>query len=351
MPKKSKVTILCDRGLLRLAWTANKKRYFLSTGLEDTKTNRVGLQPLILQIEADIEGGKEATPEKYKRQAQKAQPLTTCSQLFEQWLNSKIGISTRTVLWHRESLNKLVKVCGDISARDIGESEAKRFFLALSDVSKTTQRRRIETLKACWDWGISKELLTHNPWGKLPKIKPETPEPKPFDKEEVSKILVALEQRYPKLLPFIKFLLGTGCRIGEALALQVDDISQDFHKISISKQLTAGEIKLPKAGKKREIHVSDNIATLLKELKPINGFLFHDGTWTDSYIIYRWRPALKLAGVRYRSPYNCRHTFISHCLEAGMNPVKVAAITGHDVKVLLSHYAGLIDKPVIPELF
>jgi integrase len=34
----------------------------------------------------------------------------------------------------------------------------------------------------------------------------------------------------------------------------------------------------------------------------------------------------------------------------GMNPVKIAAITGHDVKTLLTHYAGLVDKPTVPEL-
>ncbi len=351
MGKKAKVTILCDRGLLRLAWTASKKRYFLSTGLVDTKTNRLKLQPLILQIESDIERGNEATPNKYKLQAQTTQTLTACSKLFEQWLNSKIGLSPRTLSWHKDSINKFIKTCGDIGAKDVGESETRQFFLALSNLSKTTQRRRIETLKACWDWAMLQGFLSTNPWRSLPSIRVERPNPQPFTRDEIDKILTTLDREYSELVPLIKFLFGTGCRIGEALALRIEDISLDFSKISISRQLTRGQIKPPKAGKKREIYISDNIVTLLKEIKPFNNFLFHDGSWTDEYIANRWKRALKLAGVRYRSPYSCRHTFISHCLEAGINPVKVATITGHDVKVLLSHYAGLIDKPVIPNLF
>ena len=353
---RGKVSLESCKGWLRLRWRYEGKRYSLALGLPDSKSNRLKSQSLILQIDADLETGSfDPSLAKYKQQPkQQQQPLRhslICSQLFDQWLNSKIGISKRTLDWHRDSLVKLIAVCGDLQAGDIGEAEVRRFFLSLTNLTKTTQRRRIETLKACWQWGISQGLLEQNPWTKLPSIKPENPNPEPFAKEEIGKILATLEKEYPELLPLTKFLLGTGCRIGEALALRWDDVSQDFRKALINKQLTRGEIKPPKSEKKREIYLSDNVVNLLKELKPITSFVFHDGTITDEYISNRWKRALKLAGVRYRSPYNCRHTFISHCLEAGMNPVRIAAITGHDVKVLLSHYAGLIDKPIIPELF
>ena len=38
-----------------------------------------------------------------------------------------------------------------------------------------------------------------------------------------------------------------------------------------------------------------------------------------------WKPALAELGIDYRRPYNTRHTLISHGLEAGMNPVAIAA--------------------------
>jgi integrase len=307
-------------------------------------------QPLILLIEADIESGNfDISLKKYKRKVETAGGFA-CSKLFGQWIDSKIGLSERTEEWHQTSINKLISICGDVDVKSIGFAEVKRFYLSLSNLSRTTQRRRIETLRACWDWGISENLVQSNPWTKLPKIQPEKPNPKPFTKEEINKILIVIKQKYPDLLPLIKFMLSTGCRIGEALGLKAGDISNDFKKVSIVRQLTRKEIKLPKNNKKREIYISESTANLLRELKTDKGFLFHNGDWSDENIANRWRKILKAAEVPYRSPYSCRHTFISHCLNMGMNPVKIAAITGHDVKTLLTHYAGLVDKPTVPEL-
>ncbi len=53
----------------------------------------------------------------------------------------------------------------------------------------------------------------------------------------------------------------------------------------------------------------------------------------------------------YRKPYNTRHTFISHALDKGMNPVEVAQLTGHDVQTLYENYAGVVNsRPRLPEL-
>jgi integrase len=47
-----------------------------------------------------------------------------------------------------------------------------------------------------------------------------------------------------------------------------------------------------------------------------------------------WTTILEGLGVDYRKPYNTRHTFISHALDMGMNPVEVAQLTGHDVAAI-----------------
>src|ERR1019366_3566308 len=42
-----------------------------------------------------------------------------------------------------------------------------------------------------------------------------------------------------------------------------------------------------------------------------------------------WAPALKRASVRYRYPYQTRHTYASTMLSAGENPLWVAQQMGH----------------------
>ena len=56
-----------------------------------------------------------------------------------------------------------------------------------------------------------------------------------------------------------------------------------------------------------------------------------------------WKTVLKDAGVSYRKPYNTRHTFISHALAGGLNPMTIAQMAGHDPEVLFSNYAADIQ--------
>src|SRR5690606_27169800 len=49
-----------------------------------------------------------------------------------------------------------------------------------------------------------------------------------------------------------------------------------------------------------------------------------------------WRKAMKQSGVRYREPYNCRHTCATQWIMAGANPVFVAKQLGHSVQMTLT---------------
>lgn len=57
-----------------------------------------------------------------------------------------------------------------------------------------------------------------------------------------------------------------------------------------------------------------------------------------------WQHAVRLAEVRYRKPYNTRHTFATLNLMAGANPMWVARQLGHKtMKMLLENYSRWID--------
>lgn len=64
-----------------------------------------------------------------------------------------------------------------------------------------------------------------------------------------------------------------------------------------------------------------------------------------------WKTVLTRLEIDYRKPYNTRHTLISHALDLGMNPVAVAQLTGHDVRMIYQNYAGNVNsRPRLPEL-
>lgn len=57
-----------------------------------------------------------------------------------------------------------------------------------------------------------------------------------------------------------------------------------------------------------------------------------------------WRPSHKRLGIRWRKPYNCRHTYATVALMAGVAPAYIAAQLGHSVKMLLEKYALRIPE-------
>jgi len=62
-----------------------------------------------------------------------------------------------------------------------------------------------------------------------------------------------------------------------------------------------------------------------------------------------WLPALKRAGVRYRYPYQMRHTFASTLLSAGENPVWVALMMGHKDWTMIVRTYGRWIPSVAPD--
>lgn len=95
-------------------------------------------------------------------------------------------------------------------------------------------------------------------------------------------------------------------------------------------------------GMRADVNPAADLIFLSRAGKPIDARNFRERAWNA---------VLARSGVTYRKPSNTRHTFCSHALEGGMNPVVVASITGHDPKVLFDSYAGLISRPQAPEIF
>ena len=61
------------------------------------------------------------------------------------------------------------------------------------------------------------------------------------------------------------------------------------------------------------------------------------------YPYARWVFVLEKLALRYREPYNARHSFISWCLMLGKNPLWCSKQFGHDVQLMFDRYATWIE--------
>jgi integrase len=67
--------------------------------------------------------------------------------------------------------------------------------------------------------------------------------------------------------------------------------------------------------------------------------------WHDEQLQWRaWVRCLRRCGVRYRPPKEARDTSVTMALQAGCDPVWVAAQHGHSLQVMMRDYARWIPK-------
>lgn len=151
--------------------------------------------------------------------------------------------------------------------------------------------------------------------------------------------------------PLVHFLIYTGTRIGEALALrwgQVDLLSETVTiNCSLNRDGTLGETKTD-AGV-RVVPIADALLRVLVALKPDEAtdehyvFASHEGTPLN-YWNARDRgvkPALRAAGIHDARVHDLRHAVVSLLCAAGLSPVEVAGLVGHaDATVTLKTYAS-----------
>jgi integrase len=267
----------------------------------------------------------------------------------------------RTLEKYYGLVNWLREYFGDDSVED--EDTADDFLQWLMEnLEPVTAFERLGLLKAAWDWGIDKDLITANPWAELKVRKSPKQKPKPFSKDEVKRIIQGFRgsQYYRHYADYVQFKFSTGCRTGEVNGLRWRHLTEDCTVVWFGETFSHGEFKETKNKKTREVKLAPSLVEMLRmrmsEDVDSDDLVFPapEGGPMDAknFSARGWSKVLEEAGIDYRSPYHTRHTFVSHALASGMNPVEVAAITGHNVKTLYENYAGLIKShPETPELF
>jgi integrase len=77
-----------------------------------------------------------------------------------------------------------------------------------------------------------------------------------WSREEVATLLEVAQTEEPGFYPLLAFLVSTGCRKGEALALKWEDLDFSASRVLIRRALVRGRLGTPKSGKGRSVVLS-----------------------------------------------------------------------------------------------
>lgn len=157
--------------------------------------------------------------------------------------------------------------------------------------------------------------------------------------EQCTALLSSAREHSPEIEPLIAFLINTGCRKGEALAMEWRsiDLKRGFIWIEPSEEWQ------PKDGEAREITISDALRPYLVQHRKKDRYVFQTRK-RERYAFWPQRAfdrARVKAGLK-GGPHTARHTYATHFLARIPDLYLLSRILGHSTSYVTEMYGHLL---------
>ncbi|MEW8050891.1 MAG: tyrosine-type recombinase/integrase [Candidatus Thiodiazotropha sp.] len=255
----------------------------------------------------------------------------------------------------------LIPQFGDYRARDLTPQTIREWIRNRTGSLKSI-RNDLTPLRAILDQALNDDIIDKNPLNKIKvsKLVCRTQAKTdyvvyPFTEDEIKTILAVAKEYDPRIRNLLQFAFYTGLRTSELFGLKWGDI--DWRKGTVRVQRAIVERKLKetktKAGTRDVILIPAALEALhdQKQYSYLGGeFVFvrmkQRGPLIDYEHLERpWRYIITCAKVRYRNPYQTRHTYASQLLSGGENPLFVAQQMGHKTtEMIMRHYGRWVEQ-------
>ena len=163
--------------------------------------------------------------------------------------------------------------------------------------------------------------------------------------EEFNRFLAMVDDRVYQL--YFEFLFWTGCRKGEALALQKNDISEQCATIRYSKRDQRDGLKPTKTKTIRRIKLDVTLWNDIQELMDSEGPYLFGGKKSLAYttVYTKFRKAIIASDTKAIRIHDLRHSHATWLINNGVNIVAVSKRLGHaDVQQTLKTYTHLLES-------
>ena len=248
---------------------------------------------------------------------------------------------------------------------EITSDELQMYLNSLKDYSQSTIKKFIDQLNQAYKFAQNKGYIIRNPMFDIikPKSNKKPREVKALEIEEQQKltdylIYVPIQDEPYKNVFLLQMFLGL--RIGEALALQTNNINLQKNIINITKTLTTDKNKSVIMGDstktyagERQIPIPESLLDTIKTQMMLaethkDKLLFvskNNNYLSPKKANDRLKTIAKKLGIIGITTHSLRHTYGTRCIEAGMRAVALQRLMGHtDVSVTLNTYTSIFNK-------
>ena len=319
-------------------------------------------------------------------QYKKAKALTI-SEYFERWIEAKEKTVKETTIRTNKILFKIasgmvidgngntfgnLKVV-DIEAQNIRDIQDK---MIQAGKSTRTVNDTVSLIKGILQCAVDVDrIITWNPAAGVKRIRRTEPAARDtyhraLTIEETKAFFKAAKDRESWYYNLYCFLIDTGCRCGEAGAIQNSDISGKVIHVSKTVTRTAegtyriGDEAKTKAGT-RDIPIRPLARQAIDGQREINRLLNNGITGINDTLFKSPRGYLlsdtvvnqdiaricKAAGVQKFTAHAFRDTFATRCVESGMQPKTLQEIMGHtDIAMTMNLYAHVMEETKVSQM-
>jgi integrase len=289
-----------------------------------------------------------------------------CGHVFDAFMNHCAslqrmgGMEAITVAGYRKIIDGIWRpTIGHRNFLHVSHSE----LVSIADAhvwSRKTYNNAISALRVAFEFGFRDHPQCHNPASMLKcvRIRKRDRVIDPFRIEEAERLIATIRQDWGEAQAnYDEFRFFTGLRPSEEIALLVSDYDAVNATLRVSKARVAGIDKnCTKTGEDRIVTLCPRAIRVvsrqlkLRERLKAAGLIEHEHLFFGAdgavirhlqYVARRWRHSLsRLPDIRYRRPYNARHSSVSWNLMIGKSPLWVSKQHGHRPETMFRAYAA-----------
>jgi site-specific recombinase XerD len=187
--------------------------------------------------------------------------------------------------------------------------------------SKQTVKGELEGLRTFWNWCINLDLAKTNPVLKVKKPVPYRKLPRIYTSDELERIFAAAKDR----AAFYEFLYRSGFRLEEACAVRVKDIDLGNNLI---------RYRNAKGGRDEWCEINSSLVPLLKAQiagkQPEDLIFRYEFDHKHNRIRMQFQALLRDLKIPHGTLHNFKNSFVTHLLDAGVDPRIVQGLAHHE---------------------
>lgn len=293
----------------------------------------------------------------------------TFSEWHEKFLDDiRLTYKHGTVMQYDGDLKKWLPMgFGDKKLKDFSKSDIHKLIfetLPANDATPNLQRKTRRTLARIFEAAVEEGLITRNPCKGI-KVKVPPPEKLVLNHDEVLKLLEQARAMEHQFYYHWCLVLFSGLRNGELYGLRWADIDLTTGNITVKSQWTNKDgYHSTKSNRARVVPISDNLRTVLLELKSLGPFsenltgLNGNNQFFDDLVLPRlseWKHGeqaritkrfCKSIGITEVKFHDLRATFITNALTQGASLPQIMSIVGHSRTSTTDEYLRLAGVDV-----